>query len=81
MENLEASIIESNDTLNSSLSLGKKYEVFVSDGSKPSEIPWIIKLFESPSSPLALPGAATLFQHDCMHTLLIVVTHPTMKDL
>lgn len=72
MENLEASIIESKDTLNSSLSLGKylgKYEVFVSDGNKLSEIPWIIKLFENPSSPLALPGAATLFQHDCMQTV------------
>jgi hypothetical protein len=33
-------------------------------------VPWQIWLFENPDSPIALPGAITLFNHDCLHILL-----------
>jgi len=33
-------------------------------------IPWYVKLFENPASPFALPGAAGVFAHDCIHILL-----------
>jgi hypothetical protein len=36
----------------------------------PSNIPWIIQLFENPRSPFALPGKITLYNHDCLHVLL-----------
>ena len=35
-----------------------------------TEIPFIIRLLENPGSPLALPGATTLYDHDCIHVLL-----------
>ncbi len=34
------------------------------------EVLWIIRLFENPASPLALPGAITLDRHDALHVLL-----------
>jgi hypothetical protein len=35
-----------------------------------ADVPWQIWLFENPDSPIALPGAITLFNHDCLHILL-----------
>ena len=35
-----------------------------------SDIPLIIKLFENPSSPIALPGKISLHNHDCLHIIL-----------
>ena len=37
---------------------------------KQSDIPLIIRLFENPSSPIALPGKISLHDHDCLHILL-----------
>lgn len=34
------------------------------------EVPAIIKKYENPDSPYALPGAITLARHDCIHVLL-----------
>ena len=31
---------------------------------------WKVMLLENPGSPLKLPGATTLFNHDCLHILL-----------
>lgn len=39
-------------------------------GFSSEDIPAIIRAFESPTSPLKLPGACTLEQHDVMHVLL-----------
>ncbi len=39
-------------------------------GLSSDEVPAIIKAFESPDSPLKLPGACTLEQHDVFHVLL-----------
>lgn len=38
------------------------------DGAE--SIPAIVKLLENPSSPLALPGKISLYNHDCLHVLL-----------
>lgn len=35
-----------------------------------SDIPLIVRLFENPSSPIALPGKINLHDHDCLHILL-----------
>jgi hypothetical protein len=35
-----------------------------------ADVPWQIWLFENPDSPIALPGAITLFNQDCLHILL-----------
>jgi len=35
-----------------------------------ANIPFIIWLFENPSSPIALPGSIDLYGHDCLHILL-----------
>ena len=43
-----------------------------------ADIPWIVRLFENPQSPLALPGKITLYQHDCIHVLLDKTA--TLKD-
>ena len=37
---------------------------------KQSDIPFIIKLLENPSSIVALPGKINLYNHDCIHTIL-----------
>ncbi len=37
---------------------------------QPSDIPWIIRLLENPSSPIALPGKISLPNHDCLHVIL-----------
>ncbi len=39
-------------------------------GLSSDDIPAIIRAFESPDSPLKLPGACTLEQHDVLHVLL-----------
>lgn len=38
-------------------------------GLEASKVPWIIRLFENPSSWLAFPGAITLARHDAVHVL------------
>jgi len=35
-----------------------------------SAIPWLVRLLENPTSPVALAGAIDLFGHDCIHVLL-----------
>jgi hypothetical protein len=35
-----------------------------------ADVPWQIWLFENPNSAIALPGAITLFNHECLHVLL-----------
>lgn len=35
-----------------------------------TDISKIVKLFENPASPLALPGAVNLERHDCIHAIL-----------
>ncbi len=37
---------------------------------KQSDIPWIVRLLENPSSPIALPGKISLANHDCIHVIL-----------
>ena len=39
-------------------------------GDAPNKIPWIIRLFENPSSWLPFPGKIDLYGHDCLHVLL-----------
>jgi len=34
------------------------------------DISSVVKLFENPSSPIALPGAINLERHDCIHVIL-----------
>lgn len=43
---------------------------------KPEDIPLIVRLLENPQSPLALPGAISLYDHDCLHVLLEQKTTP-----
>lgn len=38
--------------------------------ASPTDIPFIIRLFENPSSWIAFPGAITLARHDAIHVLL-----------
>lgn len=38
--------------------------------NEPQDISAIVKLFENPSSPIALPGAVNLERHDCIHIIL-----------
>jgi hypothetical protein len=40
------------------------------------DIPLIIRLFENPSSPIALPGKISLHNHDCLHIILGIGTSP-----
>lgn len=40
------------------------------NGDPPSSIPFWVWLLEDDSSPIALPGKASLYQHDCLHLLL-----------
>ena len=35
-----------------------------------TDISGIVKLFENPASPIALPGAVSLERHDCIHAIL-----------
>lgn len=37
---------------------------------RPADIPLIIRLFEHPHSPIALPGNIYLYGHDCLHAIL-----------
>jgi hypothetical protein len=39
-------------------------------GDEPEAIPEIIRRYENPASPDALPGAVSLARHDCIHALL-----------
>ena len=43
---------------------------------EPSGIPLIIKLFENPKSPMALPGKISLPNHDCLHAILGLAFRP-----
>lgn len=36
----------------------------------PTDIPWLVRLFENPASPIAFPGAIQLARHDALHVLL-----------
>lgn len=56
-----------------SLSLLEAYQGFKI--SHQEEIPWIVKFFENPASPFALPGRIYLHDHDCLHILLNRGTH------
>jgi hypothetical protein len=40
------------------------------EGDRPTDIPLIVRLFENPASPIALPGKIDLYAHDCVHLLL-----------
>ncbi len=40
------------------------------DLDKQDDIPLIVRLFENPSSPIALPGKISLHNHDCLHIIL-----------
>ncbi len=50
------------------------YQVSKIKINNPSEIAWIVRLLENPSSMLALPGKITLYNHDCLHILLDMPT-------
>lgn len=39
------------------------------------KIPWQVWLLENPDSPIAFPGAISLYRHDCMHALLCASFH------
>lgn len=39
-------------------------------GNNPDSINFLVRLFENPSSPIALSGAISLERHDCVHILL-----------
>ena len=49
------------------------------DLDEQSDIPLIIRLFENPSSPLALPGKISLHDHDCLHILLGLGVSPQQE--
>lgn len=38
--------------------------------ANPEDIPWLVRLFENPASPIAFPGAINLTRHDALHALL-----------
>lgn len=38
--------------------------------AKADDIPWLVRLFENPASPVAFPGAINLSRHDVIHVLL-----------
>lgn len=44
------------------------------------DLPFIIWLFENPSSPFALPGEIDLYGHDCLHLLLNRVDHSLQEE-
>jgi hypothetical protein len=39
-------------------------------GDRQDQIPFMVRLFENPKSPIAFQGAIDLFRHDCVHILL-----------
>jgi hypothetical protein len=39
-------------------------------GDPPGDIPFLVKLFENPRSPIAFRGAIALDRHDCLHVIL-----------
>ncbi|MCH2037810.1 MAG: hypothetical protein MK137_04380 [Rickettsiales bacterium] len=53
---------------NDTKTLGEMLETL--PGNNPESINFIVRLFENPSSPIALSGAITLERHDCIHILL-----------
>jgi hypothetical protein len=38
-------------------------------GDQPGQIPWLVRLFENPASPLPFPAKIDLYAHDCLHVL------------
>ena len=53
---------------NDDLTLGEVRETL--PGNPPEDINMLVRILENPSSPIALPGAVTLENHDCIHVLL-----------
>ena len=49
------------------------------DLDEQSDIPFVIRLFENPSSPIALPGKISLHNHDCLHILLGLGVSPQQE--
>jgi len=39
-------------------------------GDEQGDVPWLVRLFENPASPIAFKGAIGLERHDCVHVLL-----------
>jgi hypothetical protein len=39
-------------------------------GNRQDEMPFMVRLFENPKSPIAFKGAINLFRHDCVHVTL-----------
>lgn len=62
------SIAEWNPGLNEDITLHAAYDSM--PGDEAAAIPWYVRLLENPASPVALPGAADLFGHDCIHIVL-----------
>lgn len=54
--------------LNADKTLGEALATMPRD--PPSKVPWQIRLFENPESRFAMPGAISLYRHDCLHALL-----------
>jgi len=57
-------------TLNWTASCTLQEALLYFGGNKPAEIPAIVRFFENPDSPYALPGKTSLHNHDCIHILL-----------
>lgn len=53
---------------NGARTLGEVWQTL--PGAPPQDINFLVRLIENPASPFALPGAVTLFNHDCIHILL-----------
>ncbi len=47
-----------------------KAELRTMPQNEQQDISAVVKLFENPASPIALPGAVSLERHDCIHILL-----------
>lgn len=52
----------------SQMTLRDAYKNF--GGDQQQDIPWVVRLFENPASPLPFPGKISLCDHDCLHILL-----------
>jgi hypothetical protein len=53
---------------NDDLTLGELLDAL--PGAEPEMIPYVVRLFENPESPVAFRGAVTLERHDILHVLL-----------
>ncbi len=59
------------------MTLGQAYCLI--GGDRPSEIPFVVWLFENPDSPIALAGKIYLKDHDCLHLLFNLGFSEKMK--